>query len=154
MDMEAWHAAVPGVAKSWTQLSDWTEMKAVLLIKKIYIYAIYNMHILREYYYIHPWRRKQLLTPVFWPGEFHGQYSPWGLKEWNTTERLSLSHYIHIIYVYKVCNKFRVECESELNLLLIRSIFFFYHFVSLLFATSCAVLNCSVMSGSLRPHGL
>ena len=26
MDSEAWHAAVHGVAKSWTQLSDWTEM--------------------------------------------------------------------------------------------------------------------------------
>ena len=25
MDREAWHAAVHGVAKSWTQLSDWTE---------------------------------------------------------------------------------------------------------------------------------
>ena len=24
-DREAWHAAVHGVAKSWTQLSDWTE---------------------------------------------------------------------------------------------------------------------------------
>ena len=27
MDMEAWHAAVHGVTKSWTQLSDWTELK-------------------------------------------------------------------------------------------------------------------------------
>ena len=26
MDMEAWHAAVHGVAKSWTWLSDWTEL--------------------------------------------------------------------------------------------------------------------------------
>ena len=26
MDMEAWHAAVHGVAKSPTQLSDWTEL--------------------------------------------------------------------------------------------------------------------------------
>ena len=26
MDREAWHAAVPGVTKSWTQLSDWTEL--------------------------------------------------------------------------------------------------------------------------------
>jgi len=25
MDREAWHAAVHGVTKSWTQLSDWTE---------------------------------------------------------------------------------------------------------------------------------
>ena len=30
-------------------------------------------------------------TPVFWPGEFHGLYSPWGWKELDTTERLSLS---------------------------------------------------------------
>ena len=26
MDREAWHAAVHGVAKSWTQLSNWTEL--------------------------------------------------------------------------------------------------------------------------------
>ena len=32
-----------------------------------------------------------LPTPVFWPGEFHGLYSPWGRKEPDTTERLSLS---------------------------------------------------------------
>ena len=25
-----------------------------------------------------PWRRKRLPTPVFWPGEFHELYSPWG----------------------------------------------------------------------------
>ena len=37
-----------------------------------------------------PWRREQLSIPVFWPGEFHGLYSPWGLKELDTTERLSL----------------------------------------------------------------
>ena len=27
MDREAWHDAVHGVAKSWTRLSDWTELK-------------------------------------------------------------------------------------------------------------------------------
>ena len=27
MDREAWRAAVHGVTKSWTQLSDWTELK-------------------------------------------------------------------------------------------------------------------------------
>ena len=31
-----------------------------------------------------------LSTPVFWPGEFHRLYSPWGLKESDMTERLSL----------------------------------------------------------------
>ena len=38
-----------------------------------------------------PWRRERLPTPVFWPGVFHGLYSPWGRKELDTTERLSLS---------------------------------------------------------------
>ena len=32
------------------------------------------------------WRREGLPTPVFWPGEFHGLYSPWGHKESDTTE--------------------------------------------------------------------
>ena len=39
-----------------------------------------------------PWRREQLPTPVFWPGEFHGLYSPWGHKQSDTTEQLSLTH--------------------------------------------------------------
>ena len=33
--------------------------------------------------------------PLFWPGEFHGLYSPWGWKESGTTERLSLSLHFH-----------------------------------------------------------
>ena len=37
------------------------------------------------------WRRERLPTSVFWPGEFHGLYSPWGHKELDTTEQLSLS---------------------------------------------------------------
>ena len=40
-----------------------------------------------------PWRKEWLLTPVFLPGEFHGQrslagYSPWDQKESDTTEWL------------------------------------------------------------------
>ena len=31
-----------------------------------------------------------LPTPIFWPGELHGLYSPWGRKELDTTECLSL----------------------------------------------------------------
>ena len=34
MDREAWHAAVHGVAKSWTQLSDWTELNWNLKLAK------------------------------------------------------------------------------------------------------------------------
>ena len=29
--------------------------------------------------------RERLHTPVFWPGEFHELYSPWGPKELDTT---------------------------------------------------------------------
>ena len=41
------------------------------------------------------WRRKWQPTPVFSPGEFHGQrslagYSPWGSIESDTTERATL----------------------------------------------------------------
>ena len=46
------------------------------------------------------WRRKWKSTPVFLPGESHGQrslvgYSPWGCKELDTTELLSAYTYIH-----------------------------------------------------------
>ena len=38
-----------------------------------------------------PGEGKGLLTPVSWPGEFHRLYRPWGCKESDMTERLSLS---------------------------------------------------------------
>ena len=43
------------------------------------------------------WRRKWQPTPVFLPGECHGQtnlagYSPWGCKESDMTERLTHTH--------------------------------------------------------------
>ena len=51
-----------------------------------------------------PWvgkipRRRETPTPVFWPGEFHGLYSPRRRKEWDTTEWLSLSlSYTYILF--------------------------------------------------------
>ena len=38
-----------------------------------------------------PWRRDRLPIPVFWPGEFHGLYSPQFSKELDMIEWLSLS---------------------------------------------------------------
>ena len=43
-----------------------------------------------------PWRREWMPTPVFLPGEFHGQrslagYSPWGRKESGMTEQQTCS---------------------------------------------------------------
>ena len=51
-----------------------------------------------------PWRRKSQHTPVFLPGEFHGQgtlegYRLWGCKEMDTTEQLSLSFFKMIVMV-------------------------------------------------------
>jgi len=48
-----------------------------------------------------PWRREQVPTPVFWPGESHGLYSPWGHKESDSTEQLSL-----LLYNFK---KFHID---------------------------------------------
>ena len=49
-----------------------------------------------------PWRRKWQPTPVVLLGECHGQrsladYSPWGHKELDTTERLTLLLFHHVI---------------------------------------------------------
>ena len=33
-----------------------------------------------------PLERDWLLTPLFWPGEFHGLYSPWDRKKLDMTE--------------------------------------------------------------------
>ena len=59
MDRGAWWAAVHGVAKSWTRLSDFT--------------------------FTH-WRRKGSPTPVFLPGESQGQQSLVGCALWGRTE--------------------------------------------------------------------
>ena len=53
-----------------------------------------------------PWRREWLPTPVFLPGEFHGQgslvgYSPQSRKESDTTEQLTLSLFFPHSVVWK-----------------------------------------------------
>ena len=52
-----------------------------------------------------PWRRKWQPTPLFLPGESHGQrnlegYSPWSCKESDTTEQLS-THSTHSFVFYQ-----------------------------------------------------
>ena len=62
-----------------------------------------------------PWRREWQPTPVFLPGESHGQkslagYSPWGRKELDTTEETEHAH----IYVYVYTEKIFPR-EEKLN---------------------------------------
>ena len=61
MDGEAWWAAVHGVARSWTRLSDFT------------------------FTFMH-WRRKWQPTPVFLPRESQGRGSLVGCHLWGPTE--------------------------------------------------------------------
>ena len=68
MDGGAWYAAVHGVAKSRTRLSDFT----------------FTFH-------FHALEKEMATTPVFLPGESHGQrnlagFSPWDHKELDMTE--------------------------------------------------------------------
>ena len=58
-----------------------------------------------------PWRREKLPTPVFWPGEFHGLYSPWGHKESDTTERPSLSFDIKLFRPFGFVFVCAVQCN-------------------------------------------
>ena len=64
MDGGAWWAAVNGVAKSWTRLSDFT-------------WLFTFMH----------WRRKWQPTPVFLPGKSQGWGSPVGCRLWGRRVR-------------------------------------------------------------------
>ena len=48
-----------------------------------------------------------MATPVFLPGESHGQrslasYSPEGCKEWDMTEQLTCKHIFNLWYMYFV----------------------------------------------------
>ena len=63
MDGGAWWAAVHGVSKSRTRLSDFPSL----------------------FTFMH-WRRKWQPTPVFLPGEFQGRGSLVGCRLWGRTE--------------------------------------------------------------------
>ena len=43
MDREAWHATVHGIAKSWTRLSDWTELKCYFYIPNLSFPSIFPL---------------------------------------------------------------------------------------------------------------
>ena len=77
-----------------------------------------------------PWRREWQPTPVFLPGEFHGQrslegYSPWGLKESDMTEQLTL---VRVRYTDKELDYSFMSCCS----------------VTKLYPTLCDPVNCSL----------
>ena len=59
-----------------------------------------------------PLEKERLPTPIFWPGEFHGLYSPWGHKESGMTE---CHHYT--VKGFGVVNKAEIDVFSGTVLL-------------------------------------
>ena len=84
MDREAWRAAIHGVAKSRTRLSDWTELKSLLgyledvtsshiglvVMDNFYSLHIYILDILFQWIYviivIHSLIQKNLIRAILW----------------------------------------------------------------------------------------
>ena len=77
MDREAWHAAIHGVAKSWTRLSDWTEEPIWISLVTQTVKNLPAMRSLGFDIWVGkmPWRREWQPTPVFLLEEFHWQRS-------------------------------------------------------------------------------
>ena len=78
-----------------------------------------------------PWRRKWQPTPVFLPGEFHGQrslesYTPWGRKESDTTKQLTHTH----THTHQTLNPNMVLLSSTVTL-----VFFFLGTAEILITT-------------------
>ena len=72
MDREAWRAVIYGVAKSWTQLSNWTELRA------------FNLNFHNKWYTlsVYMWNRNsnQWWIYTFHDSEFHESEIPWKWK--------------------------------------------------------------------------
>ena len=64
-----------------------------------------------------PWKRKRLPTSVFWPGEFHGLYSPLGHKELDMTERLSL----HTFFTFNILKSAHAHLTVSIIWLIVKT---------------------------------
>ena len=89
-----------------------------------------------------PWRRERLPTPVFWLGEFHGLYSPWGHKESDTTE------WLHFLLWFITGYRIQLPVPYRQTLLFIHPI---YNSVHLLSPNSQSLPCCLPAASSLFP---
>ena len=83
MGREAWCTSVHGVTKSWTWLSNWSELIREMRASQVVI-VVKNLHtnagdVKRSEFdpWVRkiPWRRAWQSTPVLFPGEYYGQRS-------------------------------------------------------------------------------
>ena len=82
MDREAWHAAVHGVSKSWTQLSNLTELNINECIT-LGITAVF----MRKYF----WYSKQLISSQ--------------LSEYNLWQQPVRNYSVHLFNVFRLINR-------------------------------------------------
>ena len=112
MDREAWRAAVHGVAKSRTQLSNGTELKCESglpwwLSGKEFTRQC-RRHEFNPWVGKIPWRRKWQPTPVVLPRRSQGQrslvgYSPWVTKSRDSTKQQQQHNQCkYIFYIKKI----------------------------------------------------
>ena len=132
MDGGAWWAAVHGVAKSWTQLSDFT----------------------LTFPFMH-WKRKRQSTPVFLPGESQEQGSLvgchlWGPTELDITEVIQQQHHaqktipqLSVILKY-IKDQFMVSPKPDSNRTSVRSGWSDF---------SVATQECTFKKSFLKPLG-
>ena len=90
MERGVWQATVHRVAKSQTWLKQLCTLHTHTLVAQLVKNLQFGRPGFDPWIAKISWRRERQPTPVFWPGEIHGLYSPWGRKEWDMTERLSL----------------------------------------------------------------
>ena len=63
-----------------------------------------------------PWRRERLPTLVFWPGEFHGLYTPWSHRVRHNCATLTSLHFPSSQVTRKnICHIFSFLKNSTLN---------------------------------------
>ena len=83
MDREAWRAAVHGVTKSHTQLSDWTEL--ILVVPLQSTYGIKNfLHLMFTWGYLMEKETSVAEVSIWWEWRFEGQrYKRDRIIKWN-----------------------------------------------------------------------
>ena len=120
-DGEAWWAAVYGVARNRTRLKRLSSSSSSRASQR----AVKNLAECRRrglYPWVRkiPWRSTWQPTPVFLPGEFHGQkilvgYSPWGCKESDMTEHSTRTHTHVCTHIYgKKTNRIQLQTVQSL----------------------------------------
>ena len=80
-----------------SQSRDWTQVSCIARVPTSWASLVPQLVKNLPAMWFHPWagkilwRWERLPAAVIWTEEFHGLCSPWGRKQWDMTEQLSLS---------------------------------------------------------------